>query len=357
MTQFILQRILAHKHVMGFPLIAFSILHAFGTIGTNSIQAQERSNIPNLHQELMVADKDVPDMLGHLGAETIFTQSYLKTLERIFELKQESIKRRIEMAEALLKHERELEISQREQAKRLRTVAYFSIQELGKDVSKSEANQTEVDSAVLSTPFTRDMAEEMLRVALLEQQRLRWDIAAEMELVSARTSSHRTLNEANQAEIQIAKLGMEDASAKLESLKREWRTRKDLASQGAASVTEVQTLESQVGSSEIALRAARAKLQLVEAKIAASENQELAGSKEELVRLLARKKSVDENIRNLKKVIPAFHEIESQNRNAQQLENSAESTQNRCSDLDFQIQELKLLSKLIQDTVAKTKKN
>ncbi|MEQ1826479.1 MAG: hypothetical protein ABL921_11065 [Pirellula sp.] len=295
-----------------------------------------------------IADKDVPDYITHfLHRKDLFTPQGIKEIESLFAVKLESIQRRIMMSEEFVGKLDKITQSRVQEAVAARERAAERLKEAESVASRATNSDGKATVETVAFPTTRAMADQLLSVALLEQQRLAWDIAAEQALIQPPAEKSERLSDAARAEIQIAELSVKEALANQKVIEQEFAQAKALVQKGIVSERDLVKMTGQLQVASLQLEKARAKHEMTEAQVIATQKQPVADLKEGLAKLIARKKSVDESIQRIRKILPALDGFENEMRRILQIESSAQSISQRLEEVSYRLIELKALAQLI----------
>ena len=266
------------RRCFAVALLIFSACCAPQAIAQNGLTGLSDSS------EWMISDGVMSDYI--LAANSGVLDS--KRVNMLLELKNKSLSMRLK------------------QSAELTDRLYHQITVEEKKAHEYRAEASKIDSADSSVPISPNMSvnEQLLYAALIENQKISWDVAAERSLVDSQAARAKPSSELVDAETQIAQLELNRLNKTRDIANAEYQQSKDLYSRGAEGILEFQKKTIDFEKADIDMNIAHAKLKLIPIRNAATEKQVLADASEQLSKLLARKKKIEEHIQILQSFAP-----------------------------------------------------
>ena len=200
----------------------------------------------------------------------------------------------------------------------------------------------------LAIPVSRAAAEQLLTGAQLELQRVSWDLAAEMALVeNEETARDVAKSEEAKLEEELLSTESEKLRSELASSEEELELSTKLKQDGAISQVEMLEVRNRFDHVKAAFLQHEARVNLARAKKRSAENALQAVSKQQALKLTAKKKQIERYINELLEAMPSVMQNESLSVLASRHEVSMASLSKLADELETKKQEIMGLLSII----------
>lgn len=323
--------------------IAFVLLCGLLTCSNSGqSQAQERSGamtFRDMLEAMIIPDEMLTESIKISERPGLFKP---KVLSDMLKIKEDSIRQRIEiMQDQLSQLQKNAEITQ-SIMQQTRHSAFAKMASLP---------NSEAQAISFPLPQSRQVAEQLLSSAMLELQKINWDLAAEQGVL-AELDTPTTPTKAQEAEQAISNLEVQSRQVALEYATASLGNTEQLFAKGSASREEVAKARAQVQIAENELKIEISKAELSSAKTSVLLSQLTAETKTALARLNARKKTVEQHIRWLQSVMPEIAENDAKLAEADYMQKSIYKTLDKVSDLQQKMNELQSLKSQLNSVSA-----
>jgi hypothetical protein len=263
-------------------------------VGTSSFLYLHGQDVPKiLGESLGIEDREIPYVLT-LVNDSDFKQLPLHDLVKrkhlSLEIRMKILQNRIKIAES--------EAGEWiDRSKMIEESAYFNFQKAVEAIGELPKDKSTKSIGTTPIPMTTSMevVEELIHLALLENQKIGWDVAALTALVEASTEND-AVSDVQKLEATLDELVVSKARTLYEASTQEAAFLKNIMERGAGNDLEYARIQSLVAQSAVDLQAAETKAVLAKAKRAAPQAEAKAAAKLELSKALARQQSIDQSI-------------------------------------------------------------
>lgn len=273
-------------------LTALLSLIAACSLNSNCL-AQERPGsvtFKDMLESMIIPDQLLPETIK-INEMQIFKP---KMLEELLKVKESSIRQRLEILNVQM---RRMEDGVERTNMMISKIRDESFQRLKPQQNAAGTNQS------FPLPQNRQVAEQLLSSALLELQKIHWDLAAEEGVLEEVIATSQPV-EAQEIEKRIAKYDIKNKEIGLEYAIASLKHVEQMFTRGVASEEEVAKAKAQVQIAENELRIQASRAEIAETKTSAVMNDLVATTKTSIARLIARKKTVEQHIQLLQNAIP-----------------------------------------------------
>ena len=288
---------------------------------------------PKFFEDLVVSDDVIHDFVAIAKTEGLFA-NHSKKFGVPLAIKKSSLQSRLQqITMASDMHQKRLNILVREHQK-LQS-GFLAMVESSR--SKSPA-----------IPVSRAAAEQLLTAAQLELQKVSWDLAAEMALFeNEETAKDVAKSEEAKLEEELLSTESEKLLAELATTEAELDISTELVRGGAISQADAEQVRRKRESIKAAIAQHQARVKLARAQKRSAENSLQAESKQQALKLTAKKKQIERYINELLEAMPIVMQNENLSALANRHEASMASLSKLVEEMETKQQELEGLLSII----------
>lgn len=288
---------------------------------------------PKFFEDLVFSDDVIHDFVAIAKTEGLFA-NHCKKFGVPLAIKKSSLQSRLQqISTAADEYQKRLNILEREQQK---LQAFFL------------ATVESMRAKSLAIPASRAAAEQLMIAAQLELQRVSWDLAAEMALLENEEAARDVVkSEEVKMEEELLRIESEKLRSELARSEEELELSTKLKRDGAISQVEMLEVRNKFDHVKAAFLQHEARVNLAIAKKRSAENAFRAESKQQVLKLTAKKKQIEQFIGEVLEAMPSIMQNESLSALATRHEASMASLSKLADEMETKKQEIMGLLSII----------